>query len=376
MKGFIYSALISTLMVGETYLFAQADFIRQEDLATGQVIDIPVVGPGEVGEASGVEDSTMEVGEDGMLVTLYGRDTLDGEPKDLDEVLVSDRPKGVVVISTGDDHIPLASGEDRRTRADELIYAELRFSEFSSTAEAPRAAKVLYFQRLGIEYAGENNRVVVGDDDDYRVISDDEQTEAAERFLHDDRNDEGEHTGVYYQGSRTYLANDILYEEKGKEKFRILAIISPEGVEPEVVTEIASATVRIWPVFHDGSIETDGARIDDIEGIKRGSIPESLEFKGLDLYPKSDTYVVITGPNGNTLLDMLIASHDGEVPQDLNYLLSSELWGDQATEDGVYKIAVMTKTPLTKEGYRDRLLKAEFELKTKIKVRGTLVGAE
>lgn len=207
MKFFMYSALVSSLLIAETRVFAQADFIRQEDLATGLIIDVPVNGPGEIGEESGELTSTMSVGSDGMLVTLYGRDTLDGEPKDLDEVLVSDRPKGVVAISTEDDHIPLASGEDRRTRADRLYFAELRFSEFSTTPEAPRAAKVLYFQRLGIEYPGENNRVVEEGDGDFRVISDHSVTAAGDLFLRDDRDAEGNHTGVFYDGSRTYLTN-------------------------------------------------------------------------------------------------------------------------------------------------------------------------
>lgn len=372
MKQFIYGALLSSFLAGESYLCAQADFIRQEDLATGLIMDVPVNGPGEVGEESGTLTSTMAVGANGMLATLYGRDTLDGEPTDLDEVLVSDRPKGRVVITTEDDHIPLASGEDRRTRADRLYFAELTFSEFSQTAGVPRAAKTLYFQRLGIEYPGENNRVVDGStSEDFRVISDHEVTGDGSLFLRDDRDENGVHTGVFYDGSRTYLSSEVLFAEKGKEMIRILAIISPEG-EPEVVTEIASSTVRIWPVFHDGAITVSGESLD---GTRRSAVPESISFKGEDLYPKSDTYVVIYGPNGDTLLDKRIASYDGEEPEDLDVLLSSELWEHLAIIDGIYTVDLQTETPFF-DGQRERLLRAKFELKTIVRVNGTLVGAE
>lgn len=374
MNKFIHTAAISALLLGSSgLLLAQADFIRQEDLKTGIIMDIPVNGPGEVGEESGSLTSTMEVGADGMLVTLYGRDSFDGEPTALDEVLVSDRPKGSVVITTEDPHIPLASGEDRRTRADRLYFASLSFSEFSNTLEAPKAAKTLYLQRLGIEYPGENNRVVDEEESDYRVISDNAVIASGELKLRDDRDDDGVHTGVFYDGSRTYLTSDVLFAEKGKEKIRILAIISPEGA-PEVVTEIASATVRIWPVFHDGIITASDVPLD---GKRVTGAPSSIELKGQDLYPKSDTYVVITGPNGTAILDKLIASYDGEEPEDLNVILSSEDWADKVAMDGEYTVEVLTETPFFEgEDKRERLMSATFNLKSTINARASFVSAE
>ena len=160
--------------------------------------------------------------------------------------------------------------------------------------------------------------------------------------------------------SATYLGhlpgNDI-YAESGLETFTLNGL--PDGENASLV--LATAQVQIWPLAT--------ASINVLEENASYALVPSFTVDLTNVYPESQTYIQLypgssePGTEGTMLNESVLVHRDVKTR---NGVLSFPNLGTHLTEDGLYTIEVITKTPFGE----DILESLTFEFDNTIEIRG------
>lgn len=345
---------------------AANDYIVQTDLESGLTYYIYIQGPDTIGEKTGVVPSSVPIGSKGARFQLYG---VGLEPDSqiflLSETVVGAFLPGASVAISSEDPYKVVP----RTRADEPFTASMSFSNLSTSTdpEIPESAKVVYVERLAVEYPEGEDRVSVTGSNTERVL---------EAFY-------VTQNGVLERPLTTSLTSAEAHKQKGEELIRVYALPNQDLGW----TIIDEQKIHIWPIA-DGEIKgvkSDGS-VFELDGQILNEIP-NISMSVSDLYPTSKTFLRIY--KGNKVdeaveiqtISQIIAddynplSFNTTVPQSAAQFISSAQWEQYAEEDGLYTVEVVTITPFN-GGNPERMAYATFTLKRKISVKGALISAE
>lgn len=340
MKQLLKAALVLLLAVtwsGEAGAASFTNFIRQVQVPSGVVWDVPVASSGE-------QNSALPIDTGGARYELW---TVLSSP--LTNYLLDNRfvgpyaPSAEVVFKSEDPYTEIP-----RTRADRPFTVEIAIDGLLTNPAAPAAAKSVKLLRHGQSYGAGGTG---GNLDRTQATL---LTQASI-----DRN--GKQTFTYEVSS--VPAADRT-KARGEERFSVFALA--DGTTPE--SQIASRYIQIWPVA-DGAIAgiSPGQKI-------RMQLPK-LTITLNDLYPNSRTYAQVYRGEARLGVDGTIVPGtslvlNGSVPESRVLLL--DRYDDVFTGDGRWTMELITITPFGTE----RLSHVTFEIDRTIDLNGTITTME
>lgn len=328
-------------------------WVRQTDLATGQIYDTPIVGSG------GTYTAPVRVNETGSLYELFARGTAwDNNIYLLDtEIIGTYNPEVSISIVTEDDYVrgdPAGSTFVKRTRADRPFTVNIEVDGLveGSTSTAERS--------VYLAVQGRNADPVT-----YSVLN-------QPQYLLEDANLEN---GSYPLGPLYHqLTSPTVSSGNGEQSFTIVRYAS--YMVPDTI--LAQPKVEVWPVA-TATIENITAGQVFIDRIP------SVVITLRDLYPDSYTYVQFykgtqqLGTEGTIVgnTERRFGLHynpeqTGEptnVPQNLS--ISIDDLSNYTANDGIYTLEVITRTPFFGRA-AERLAYVTFEVDRVITSRGQL----
>jgi hypothetical protein len=339
-------------------LYAQQSWVRQTDLTSGLIYDLPL------GPAGGPFTAPLPVSEQGSLFELFARGTAwDNNIYLLDSKLIrAYAPAVAVELVTEDPYVrgdPASSNYVRRTRADRPFSLNIQVSGLvpGSTNDAERS---LYFGSHGQAF-------------DLQSYSGDQAAEPillAEAELTNGQQNLGPLYHELPSVSRILGCGEQIYT---------FIRHAADGV-PDTV--LAQPKIEIWPVA-----------LASIDNVTPGQVfidrIPSVIIQLQHLYPDSRTYVqiysgsAVLGREG-TLINGTerkfgsfynpdVEGEPTNVPQTMS--ISIEDLSNYATRDGIYTVEVITETPFFNRA-RERLAYVTFEVDRTISSRGQLSTAE
>jgi len=336
-----FSAILVLAIFGQLAHASSPDyvtFIRQQQQESGVVWDMPV---DLIGEAM----SPMNIELGGSLFQLWAIRSSPAQDYLLDQKLVGAYLPQAATVVISEDPTPGIP----RTRADRPFVVRVEINGLLHGADLPDAATRVLFQRYAANYPEDGTSLSLDQALDGTPV---ESSYIIENG-----------TSVFtYQ--LTALDGPDPTKVRGEEHFLIHAL--PDGEVSQ--TQIASAMIKIWPV-------ADGA----ISGLQAGEkihgAPPILTVNLNDLYPRSDTYLLIHkgGPSSQATGDKIPGSIlvlDQDTPEDRTLTIKD--WGAVLTEDGVHTIELLTKTPFG----IDRLDSVTFVVDRVLEVNGMLADME
>lgn len=292
--------------------FAQStnykNFVRQTQQASGVVWDMQNVA------ATGSAPSVLLLESGGSLFQLWTINQTTGKDHLLDQKLVGAYlPKADVKITTLDPYTIT------RTRVDQPITVEIEVSGLLSGTGIPEAAgKVLLEQHIQGYAEGQTSL------DPTTVAA---NTPHSSAFI----TQNGKTTLKFDASSLT--ATDPL-KASGEEHFIVHALA--DGTITQ--SQIASAKVQVWPIA-TGSI---GGVID---GGEYSNVIPPVQINTQDLYPRSDTYLMLYDDSSNGGgKGQIVWSKPWDSDKPLSLLDTSEELNKLITKDGTYTIALMSDT--------------------------------
>ncbi len=353
-------AVLLAALTGATSLFGATtdSFVRQTDLATGQVYDMPYTTPG------GAYTAPLSVSNLGAKFELFARGTAwDTKVYLLDTKLVyAYAPAVAVTISTED---PYVSGDAssgtyvKRTRADRPFTVTTNISGLVTGNGASAAETSVYYTVAGMDY----------DAATYSALNQPSYT------LHSYNLANGSLTWgpVYHE-----LHSSLLVNGCGQQTYTFVRYAADQVPD----TILAQPTLQVWPVTTAtvANISAGQVLIDRIP-----SITVTLKH----LYPDSRVYVQIY--SGNAVLGKVGTLITGSerrygayynagqgaaatnVPQDTTITIDN--LSSYASSGGVYTLEVISETPfLGRSG--ERLVSLSFEVSGPITTRGVFSSSE
>ncbi len=332
-------------------------WVRQTDLATGQIYDTPITGTG------GTYTAPIRVNETGSLYELFARGSAwDNNVYLLDtEIIGTYNPVATIEIVTEDDYVrgdPTSGNFVKRTRADRPFTVNIEVSGLveGSTSTAERS---VYLAVQGRNY----------DPVTYSSLN-------QPQYLAADANLEN---GSYHISPLYHhLTSPTLSSGNGEETFTIVRYAAYQVPD----TILAQPKVEVWPVASASisSITAGQVFIDRIP-----ALVVSLQH----LYPDSRTYVQIyQGAQALGTIGTLVTGTEirfgrhynpdqieppTNVPQSLS--LSIDDLSNYASEDGLYTLEVITHTPFFGRT-AERLYHITFEIDRVITSRGQISTTE
>ncbi len=340
-------------------LFGQTPeaWVRQTDLATGQIYDTPITGSG------GTYTAPMQVSKSGSLFELFARGTAwDSNIYLLDtKTIGAYNPQVSVSITSEDDYVrgdPAGSSFVKRTRADRPFAVNIQVQGLVADSSELSEHDVY----LGVQ--GKNY-----DPATYSSLN------QAQYLIEESNLENGSYTfgPLYHQ-----LTSPTLSSGNGEQTFTIVRYASYQVPD----TIIAQPKIEIWPVA-SASISniTPGQVFID-------RIP-SLVVTLSHLYPDSRTYVQVykgnqvLGTSGKLVNGTELqfggyynpdqAQSSTNVPQSLT--VSVDDLSNYASEDGTYTLEVVTHTPFFGRT-AERLFHVTFEVDRVITSRGQISTME
>jgi hypothetical protein len=285
------------------------NFIRQDQLSTGVSYDAIVASKGKAPSSNKIE-------EKGSLFTLW---TINQETtKDylLDQKIVGVYPVADVKITSQDTYKAAT-----RTRVDQPFTVSVSVSVLIKGKQFPLSAQQALFERHVAAYPKENPEL-----DPALVL-------ATPAVYHADLTEIGTTSNTYYSS----IANSDPTKASGEEHFAVFSL--PDGDIAK--SKIASAFIQVWPVASA-----------KIEGITEGQVfkfdAPTVTLTLSDLYPRSDTYLMIykgnsvDGLNGTALISYPV---DGPVTVSKQFTIKEEIMKALvAGGSGTYTIAPMCET--------------------------------
>ena len=332
-------------------------WVRQTDLATGQIYDTPIIGSG------GTYTAPVRVNETGSLYELFARGTAwDNNIYLLDTELIGTyNPEVSISIETEDSYVrgdPAGSSFVKRTRADRPFTVNIEVDGLveGSTSTAERT--------VYLAVQGRNANPVT-----YSLLD-------QPQYLMEDANLEN---GTYTLGPLYHqLTSPTLSTGNGEQSFTLVRYAS--YMVPDTI--LVQPKVEVWPVASAiiTNIAEDQLFIDRIP-----TVVINLQH----LYPDSYTYVQfysgdqVLGTTGTVVgnTERRFGLHynpeqTGEptnVPQNLS--ISIDDLSNYTARDGKYTLEVITHTPFFGRA-PERLAHVTFEVDRVITSRGQISTKE
>lgn len=353
------TTLLASLVYGSGLGAVVTDaFVRQTDLATGQVYDLPYATPG------GPYTAPLSVSSLGAKFELFARGTAwDANIYLLDTKLVyAYAPASILTIISEDAYVlgdPNSGTYIKRTRADRPFTVTTSVSGLVTTTGASSAETSVYYTVQGMNY----------DPLTYSSLS---QTPF---LLHSYNLGNGNLTWgpVYHE-----LTSPLRINGCGQQTYTFVRYAADQVPD----TILAQPTLQVWPVAT--------ATVDKIVGgqVFIDRIP-TLTFTMSHLYPDSRTYAQIyPGPSVLGKVGTIVTGTErrygtfynpaqGVTPTNVpqNVSIAIDNLSAYASADGVYTLEVVTETPFFGRS-GERLLNITFEVDRVISSRGTLSTAE
>jgi len=315
-----------------------ATFIRQNQQETGVVWDMPVTLAGEA-----MSPMNIELG--GSLFQLWAIRSSPITDYLLDQKLVGAYLPNATTTVISEDPTPGLP----RTRADRPFVLRVEVGGLLGGPNIPDAATRVLLERYAANYPENSTSLSLDEALAHPPVESSYITENG--------------TSVF-TFQLTALQGPDPTKVSGEEHFIIHAL--PDGDVSQ--TQIASAMIRIWPVA-DGQIAgiQDGQRIQ--------SSPPKLTLKLEDLYPLSNTYLLIHkgGPASQTTGEKITGSIlvlDQDTPETRTLTIAD--WSDFLAEDGTHTIELLTETPFG----IDRLDSVTFTIDRVLEINGMLADME
>lgn len=344
--------LITIKLLGQE----QQSWVRQTDLATGQVYDTAITN-------GSTYTAPIPVSEGGALFELFARGTAwDRNIYLLDTKIIGTyNPQTTVNITSEDDYTkgdPASTAYVKRTRADRPFSVSIQVQGLLNDSSNPNKRAV---------YLGVHGRNY--DPETYSALN-------QPQYLIEESNlRNGSYTfgPIYHQ-----LNSSSISAGNGEQSFTIVRYASDQVPD----TIIAQPKIEIWPVASANvSLIKEGQVFID-------KIP-SLIITLSNLYPDSRTYAQIykgkqTLGTPGTLIngtEMRFGSHynpeqtdhSTNVPQSLT--VSIDDLSNYASDDGIYTFEVITHTPFFNRS-AERLCHITFEVDRVITSRGQISTME
>ncbi len=355
----LQTVLWSSLVCGASLWGQTSDaFVRQTDLATGQVYDLPYTTPG------GAYTAPLPVSDLGAKFELFARGTAwDTNIYLLDTKLVyAYAPAATLTISSEDPYVfgdPTSGTYVKRTRADRPFQLTTSISGLVTAQGAGTAEQFVYYTVQALNY----------DPTTYSGLS---QTPYP---LHAYNLSNGNLSWgpLYHELTSSLLTNGC-----GQQTYTFVRYAADQVPD----TILAQPTMQIWPVAT--------ATVDKIVGgqVFIDRIP-MLTFTMTHLYPDSRTYAQIySGPAVLGKVGTIITGTErsygtyynptqGVTPTNVpqNVSIAIDNLSGYASADGIYTLEVITETPFFARA-GERLLNITFEVDRVISSRGSLSTAE
>jgi len=332
-------------------------WVRQTDLATGQIYDTPIVGNG------GNYTAPVRVNETGSLYELFARGTAwDTNIYLLDTKLIGTyNPEVQISITSEDDYVrgnPAGGTFVKRTRADRPFTVNLEVEGLveGSTSTAERSVYLAIHGRNAIP-------------ETYSLL---DQTQ----YLLEDANLEN---GTYTFGPLYHqLTSPTLRSGCGEQIFTIVRYAS--FMVPDTI--LAQPKIEIWPVasasisnINNGQVFTD--RIQSVVIDLRNLYPDSRTY--VQLYKGSQvlgTSALIIG-NTERRFGRYYNPEQTEEPTNIpqNISVSIDALSNYASDDSIYTLEVITHTPFFGRA-GERLAYVTFEVDRVITSRGQISTTE
>jgi hypothetical protein len=347
---------LSLFLGSAAILPAQEAWVRETDLSTGLVYDIPL------GPDGGMFTPPLPISEEGNLFELFARGTAwDTNVYLLDTKLIrAYAPAATVQIVSEDPYIRGDAGSSRyvkRTRADRPYHLHVQTSGLVPGSPNP-AENSVYFASHGCNY---NLQTLSGI--------------GQEQYLLEEGNlgNVDMTLGPLYHQLNSPTATGAC----GEQVFTLVRHAA-DGVPDTVLVQ---PTLQIWPV---ASAEVENVAQDQVFIDK---IP-SVVFHYKNVYPDSRTYVQIypgpasLGTNGTLVQgsERRFGSHynpeladSADVPQTL--AITVDALSNYTSTDGIYTVEVLTETPFFSRS-PERLAVVTFEVDRVISSRGKLSTSE
>ncbi len=332
-------------------------WVRQTDLATGQIYDTPITGTG------GAYTSPMSVSKAGARYELFARGTAwDSNIYLLDTKIVGTyNPETTISLDSEDDYVRGEAASAtfvKRTRADRPFSVNVQVQGLVDGSSNP-AERSVYLAVHGKNY----------DPATYSSLN-------QPQYLIEESNlENGTYTfgPIYHQ-----LTSPTMSSGNGEQPFTFVRYATHQVPD----TIIAQPKIEIWPVA-SASVSVITARQVFIDRIP------SLVVTLSDLYPDSRNYVQIY--KGNQVLgttgtlvkgtELRFGRHynpdqmesSTNVPQSLS--VSIDDLSNYASEDGTYTLEVITHTPFFGRA-AERLYHITFEVDRVITSRGQISTLE
>ncbi len=289
------------------------NFVRQHQQGTNVIWDMPV-------QPVGSANSMLALESGGALFQLWTIDQAKATDYLLDQKLVGAYlPKADIKIITldPDSKIP-------RTRVDQPFRVEIQVSDLLTGPEFPLSASTVLLQRHVAAYTSEQPVL-----DRATVVA---GTPLNSGYL----NANGQHV-LAFPASALNASNPT--KASGEEHFVIHAISDGSFSQ----TELAAAHVQVWPV-------ASGA----IKGIANGDElrfrSPNLELLLNDLYPRSDTYLLLyegSSIHGNTGVIVSAFPMDRDAAE--SHVVPVSDMDSKFKEDGTYTLALVSDTVFGRE---------------------------
>lgn len=332
-------------------------WVRQTDLATGQIYDTPIVGAG------GSYTAPVRVNETGSLYELFARGTAwDSNIYLLDTKLIGTyNPEVEISITSEDSYVrgdPASATFVKRTRADRPFTVNIQVDGLveNSTSTAERT---VYLAVHGRNYGAET----------YSALN-------QEAYLLEEANlENGSYTfGPLYH----HLTSPTLSSGNGEETFTIVRYASYQVPD----TILAQPKVEIWPVASASisNIEEGQLFIDRIPAVVvtlNHLYPDSLTYiqiyKGGQVLGTTGTVLASTERKFGRFYNPEQTEEPANVPQNLSITVND--LSNYTADDGIYTVEVMTHTPFFGRA-AERLYHVTFEVDRIISTRGQISTTE
>lgn len=301
--------VLPLLIVGATCAAAQSgaylNILRQEQQGSGVIWDRPV-------DASGEDTMTLPLENMGSAFQLWSLSRSTGHERLVDQTLLSAYlPTAHLSITTLDSH-----GSVPRTRIDQPFRVEIHASGLLVGGDFPLASSSLVLDRHLAETGSPTPGARLSDS---RLISDNGKT-------------------VLEFPSSALTAPDAT-KACGEEKFVLHAVAGKQLKQ----TRIAAGILKVMPVASG-----------EIKGIAHQATltatPESLELVLTDLYPRSDTYLMVfKGRNIHGAEGTILKSYPLNVEDAQSTTLHCKELGSALRGDATYTLALISDTVYGRE---------------------------
>lgn len=301
------------LMIGATYAAAQSsgyvNILRQQQQGSGVVWDRPV-------EASGEDHITLPLENAGSSFQLWSISQATGVERLVDQTLVSAYlPSASVSIKTLDSH-----GSVPRTRIDQPFRVEIQATGLLVGDGFPLASSSILLDRH-----------LHPDTQPGLVENPNPQPVDSRLITHNGK------TVLEFAASALTAPDPTL--ASGVERF-VLHVMAGKNLKQ---TRISAAMLKVMPVA-SGEIKGIAANS------KLTAVPENLELVLTDLYPRSDTYLMLfKGSNIHGAEGRILKFHPLNTEDAESTTLDYKDLGSAISGDGTYTLALISDTVYGRE---------------------------